>query len=255
MITTAQTVEFATTAPSEFRKFEQVSIYRLKVRRELDGSVSLITPGSTDTGTGGKTVLHEDGRYVSAMELGQYLRPDGTIVINESGNVLRPDEYFDCNPESDLIPEMELVGVNEHMDDLVAVTEDFEFTSPGLFQPAISFPTWGPTHVPEEFSRENIMKDTIVFPTHGPTLTTDGLSVQTVRTVKTRLGETLRSIALRHLDDVRKWQLLALKNNLSIETDSKGAPLVVLSKGTVLVLPTEDEVENWAPADNAYVKM
>jgi hypothetical protein len=60
-----------------------------------------------------------------------------------------------------------------------------------------------------------------------------------------RLGDTLRSIAMRHPDlhDVTLWPLLAKKNGLSTDMDSKGAPLAVVIRGANIVIPTREEIE------------
>ena len=60
-----------------------------------------------------------------------------------------------------------------------------------------------------------------------------------------RLGDTLRSIAMRHPDlhDVTLWPLLAKKNGLSTEMDSKGAPLAVVIRGAIIAIPTREEIE------------
>ena len=65
------------------------------------------------------------------------------------------------------------------------------------------------------------------------------------KTYSVRLGDTLRSIAMKHPDlhDVTLWTLLADKNGLTTETDSKGAPLAVVIRGTNLVIPTHEEIE------------
>ncbi|HEY9784322.1 MAG TPA: hypothetical protein V6D17_02900, partial [Candidatus Obscuribacterales bacterium] len=59
-----------------------------------------------------------------------------------------------------------------------------------------------------------------------------------------RLGDTLRSIAMKHpaLGDVALWKLLAEKNKLPITIDEKGAPTAALRRGTQIVLPTADEI-------------
>jgi hypothetical protein len=59
----------------------------------------------------------------------------------------------------------------------------------------------------------------------------------------TRLGETLRSIAVMQLNDVTLWTLIAQKNQLSTDMDAKGIPVMVLTRGTQLLMPTEAEVE------------
>lgn len=59
-----------------------------------------------------------------------------------------------------------------------------------------------------------------------------------------RLGDTLRSIALKHpaLQDSELWELIAKVNNLSSETDEEGNPDIKLSRGMVLILPSPDEI-------------
>lgn len=60
-----------------------------------------------------------------------------------------------------------------------------------------------------------------------------------------RLGDTLRSIAVRHpsLKDVAFWKLLAEVNNLSTALDERGLPIAQIARGTVLILPTRQEIE------------
>jgi hypothetical protein len=62
-----------------------------------------------------------------------------------------------------------------------------------------------------------------------------------------RLGDTLKSIALKHpaLEDESMWTLVAQINNLSRDTDETGAPTAKLSRGTVLQLPSPSEVETY----------
>jgi len=59
-----------------------------------------------------------------------------------------------------------------------------------------------------------------------------------------RLGDTLRSVAMKHpaINDVKLWKLLALKNSLPTTCDSKGMPTATLRRGTKLNLPTPKEV-------------
>lgn len=59
-----------------------------------------------------------------------------------------------------------------------------------------------------------------------------------------RLGDTLKSVAIRHpaLQDVSLWKLLAELNNLSTETDSKGTPVAKLGRGSQLVIPSPHEI-------------
>jgi hypothetical protein len=62
-----------------------------------------------------------------------------------------------------------------------------------------------------------------------------------------RLGDTLRSVSLRHaaLADVSLWTLLAEVNNLSTQTDATGCPTAKLERGTMIALPTADEIANY----------
>ncbi|MBX9688160.1 MAG: hypothetical protein K2X27_15740, partial [Candidatus Obscuribacterales bacterium] len=86
-----------------------------------------------------------------------------------------------------------------------------------------------------------------------------------------RLGDSLRSVAMRHpaLKDVGLWKLLAEQNNLSTQTDQAGNPLAELKRGSVLRLPFPHEIaefrqkqqDNPSPrrasktAENPVVKM
>ncbi len=45
--------------------------------------------------------------------------------------------------------------------------------------------------------------------------------------------------------DVSLWKLLAEKNGLPSEIDSKGAPLAILIRGQSIVIPTADEIEEY----------
>ena len=59
-----------------------------------------------------------------------------------------------------------------------------------------------------------------------------------------RLGDTLRSISMRHpaLKDVALWRLIAEINNISCDTDSKGVPSAELKRGVTLILPFPQEI-------------
>lgn len=65
-----------------------------------------------------------------------------------------------------------------------------------------------------------------------------------------RLGEGLKSIALRHplLKNVDFWKLLAAVNGLSAETDEKGAPIAQLKRGMKILLPSKQEIEDYRSA-------
>jgi hypothetical protein len=69
----------------------------------------------------------------------------------------------------------------------------------------------------------------------------------------TRLGETLRSIAVVQLDDVSLWTLIAQKNDLPTGLDAKGIPVSVLTRGTHLLMPIDAEISSFrkTSADSA----
>ena len=68
--------------------------------------------------------------------------------------------------------------------------------------------------------------------------------VNTNKQYLVRLGDSLRSVAMKHpaINDVRLWKLLAMKNGLPTTTDAKGAPKAVLTRGQTLILPTPEEI-------------
>jgi hypothetical protein len=73
-----------------------------------------------------------------------------------------------------------------------------------------------------------------------------------------RLGDTLRSLAMRHpaLKDHTLWRLVAEVNGLSTETDDKGNPVAELKRGTSIVLPSAEEITRYresAKGDSAAV--
>jgi hypothetical protein len=69
-------------------------------------------------------------------------------------------------------------------------------------------------------------------------------SNQNEKTYSVRLGDTLRSVAMKHPDlrDVTLWKLLATKNGLTPDMDSKGSPLAILIRGSILNIPTAEEI-------------
>jgi hypothetical protein len=74
----------------------------------------------------------------------------------------------------------------------------------------------------------------------GPKRAADGRMRYTVR-----LGDTLKSIAMKHpgLEDVSSWRLLAEINNFSTDTDANDNPKAIVPRGSVLMIPTKAEVE------------
>ena len=196
---------------------QQVSIYDLKMQKGSDGQVLLVAPrgdGGAPSQQDGVALVRDDGRALSAMELGRYLRPDGTILIGERGQALRPGEEL-----------------------AVAPVEAAENT-----KSASESGSAEQTLVSEKSELNDITTAAVkeISETKDTQQAGEGQKI-----IKTRLGETLRSIALRDLNDVKNWQLLAEKNNLSTETDSKGNPLAALQRGMTLTLPTASEIEDF----------
>lgn len=95
-----------------------------------------------------------------------------------------------------------------------------------------------------ETRRSNIERllGTISSALSGTTKSASGREQVTVR-----LGDTLRSIALKHssLHDVSLWKLLAQLNELSVAVDSKGVPIAILTRGMTLQLPTATEITEY----------
>ncbi len=62
-----------------------------------------------------------------------------------------------------------------------------------------------------------------------------------------RLGDSLKSVAMKHpaLQDVSLWKLVAEINGISTEVDSRGTPVATLSRGAVLLLPSNIDIENF----------
>jgi len=72
-----------------------------------------------------------------------------------------------------------------------------------------------------------------------------------------RLGDTLRSVAMRHpaLKEVTLWKLLASVNGISSETDQNGCPIAELKRGLVLELPSPEEVAEFREQQNASASL
>lgn len=62
-----------------------------------------------------------------------------------------------------------------------------------------------------------------------------------------RLGDTLKTVAMKHpsLQDISLWPLLAEVNEISTETDEKGTPLAKLSRGSTVMIPTGEEIQQY----------
>ncbi|MBI1272245.1 LysM peptidoglycan-binding domain-containing protein [bacterium] len=62
-----------------------------------------------------------------------------------------------------------------------------------------------------------------------------------------RLGDTLKSVAMKHplVRDISLWKLLAEVNNLSTATDSKGTPKASLTRGSSIKIPSQKEISEY----------
>ncbi len=62
-----------------------------------------------------------------------------------------------------------------------------------------------------------------------------------------RLGDSLKSVAMKHpaLQDVNLWKLVAEINGISTEVDGRGAAVATLSRGAVLMIPSNVDVEEY----------
>ena len=62
-----------------------------------------------------------------------------------------------------------------------------------------------------------------------------------------RLGDSLRSVAMKHpaLNDVSLWKLVARKNGMPTNTDSKGVPTAMLRRGSEIVIPSQAEIAQY----------
>ncbi len=74
--------------------------------------------------------------------------------------------------------------------------------------------------------------------------------------ITVRLGDTLRSIALKHpaLNDVSLWKLLAICNDLPPQMDYKGVPTVMLTRGMLLQIPGEEEIAAYRASQAAITR-
>ncbi|MBX9688433.1 MAG: LysM peptidoglycan-binding domain-containing protein [Candidatus Obscuribacterales bacterium] len=60
-----------------------------------------------------------------------------------------------------------------------------------------------------------------------------------------KLGQQLRSISQKLYGDPSYWRLIAQKNELSTDTDSRGEPLTHLRKGQQILLPSAEEIQEF----------
>ncbi|HEY9733633.1 MAG TPA: hypothetical protein V6C89_17060 [Drouetiella sp.] len=242
---------------------EQVSIYDLKMRKETDGQVVLLAPRGDGACSDGVPLVRDDGRPVSAMELGQYLRSDGTLLMGLKGQAYRPgDVSFMSPPEvagstRNLNADFSGKSLMSEQNELMSATATL---ASGINEAREKFATLIDTKsqarslkLASLTSTDSNQMDLRSTDSSSSDLTqqkTDLVqeprdAAQEQRAIKTRLGETLRSIALRDLNDVRNWQLLAEKNNLSTDTDARGNPIAMLQRGMTLTLPSASEIEDF----------
>lgn len=61
------------------------------------------------------------------------------------------------------------------------------------------------------------------------------------------IGDTLRSIALRHpqLNDPQLWLVVAAINGFATTTDATGRPTAVLCDGETILIPNPDDIEEF----------
>ncbi|MFN8555143.1 MAG: hypothetical protein U0103_27075 [Candidatus Obscuribacterales bacterium] len=116
-----------------------------------------------------------------------------------------------------------------------------EFSRRQLFHPSSASVVSGPSQLETEANairRANIEK--LLGPI-GPKSQGENL------TYIVRLGDSLRSVALKHpaLKDVNLWKLVAIINNMPTTTDAKGLPTAALIRGTSIVLPTQAQLEKF----------
>ncbi|RTL39198.1 MAG: hypothetical protein EKK48_19310 [Candidatus Melainabacteria bacterium] len=116
-----------------------------------------------------------------------------------------------------------------------------EFSRRQLFHPSSASVMNGPSQLRTEadaIRRANIEK--LLGPI-GPKSQGENL------TYIVRLGDSLRSVALKHpaLKDVNLWKLVAEINNMPTTTDSKGMPTAALIRGTSIILPTQAQIEKF----------
>jgi hypothetical protein len=62
-----------------------------------------------------------------------------------------------------------------------------------------------------------------------------------------RLGDTLKSVSMKHpsLQDISLWQLVAELNEIPVDTDEKGIPQAKLSRGSTLLIPSLDDIQQF----------
>jgi nucleoid-associated protein YgaU len=71
-----------------------------------------------------------------------------------------------------------------------------------------------------------------------------------------RLGDTLRTVAMRHaaLKDATLWRLIAEINGLSTELDADGTPVAKVLRETTLRLPTSEEIDSFRKREHQAVQ-
>lgn len=90
-----------------------------------------------------------------------------------------------------------------------------------------------------------------------PRQSTTDISTTSRISYTVRLGDTLRTIAARHaaLQDGSLWTLVAEINGLSTNTDTTGAPIARVQRGTTLILPSGEEISAFRTRQNRQHRM
>lgn len=235
---------------------DKISIADITTRKEEDGSVVLVAPRGGDAGADKVAIVDKDGFNIKAATLPGFLRPDGTIVMDEDGRAYRPGDNFvaatptdqstafDKDPNaverSPMLDKTELTNLaGKYVNEQIATSEKFaalrDTKSDARYEKSVASNSGD--------SSTNNTAEMSFDPNDSAEQPKEAAEQQ--RSIKVRLGETVRSLALRELNDAKNWVALAEKNNLSTETDDRGAPIASLQRGMILNLPTASELENF----------
>ncbi len=228
---------------------DKISISDITTRKEEDGRVVLVAPRGGDANADKVAIVDKDGFNIKAASLPGFLRPDGTIVMGEDGRAYRPGDNFVVAKSFDQTTNF---AVDPNSGERSLMLEKTELTSRAGDFPSEQIAT------KEEFAALQDSKSQArseqSFASNSSDSTTNKTAemsfdpkeaAEQQRSIVVRLGETLRSLALRELNDVKHCLALAEKNNLSTATDERGAPIAKLERGMVLNLPTASELENF----------
>ncbi|MBS1954273.1 MAG: hypothetical protein JST89_08805 [Cyanobacteria bacterium SZAS-4] len=236
---------------------DRISIADITTRKEEDGSVVLVAPRRGNSNADRVPIVDKDGFNIKASSLPGFLRPDGTIVMGEDGRAYRPGDNFVAAKPYD---QSNNFAVDLNSVERSHMLENTELTSlAGSFADQQIKTSEKISALPDAESEERSEKTVASTSNESTTIALSDMSfepqkvaeeqakdaAETQRSVTVRLGETVRQLALRYLDDVKNWPALAEKNNLSTATDERGMPIATLQRGMILNLPTPSELENF----------